>query len=53
MIPLTEKEFVDDPFEMIEVIASLHDWTCERSDREISILANGTTRFGLNLKESY
>ena len=41
MIPLTEKEFVDDPFEMIEVIASLHDWTCERSDREISILANG------------
>ncbi|MEC9414927.1 MAG: YbjN domain-containing protein [Pseudomonadota bacterium] len=41
MIPLTEKEFEDDPLEMIEVIASLQDWTCERSDSEISILANG------------
>ena len=41
MIPLTEKEFEDDPLEMIEVIASLQDWTCERYDSEISILANG------------
>ena len=41
MIPLTKKEFEDDPLEMIEVIASLQDWTCERSDNEVSIIANG------------
>ena len=41
MIPLKETKFIDDPLDTVELIASLQNWTCERSDNEVSIIASG------------
>ena len=38
---LTKQNNYDDPLDSIEMIASLNDWTFERSGKEISIIAKG------------
>ena len=38
---LAKQNNYDDPLDSIEMIASLNDWTFERSGKEISIIAKG------------
>ena len=38
---LAKKDFLDDPLDNVEIAASIHNWTFDRSDNEVSIIANG------------
>ena len=41
MISLAKKDFLDDPLDNVELSASIQNWTYDRSDNEVSIIANG------------
>ena len=41
MIPLIKENFIDDPLENVELAASIQNWTFDRTDNEVSIIANG------------
>ena len=41
MTSLAEKNFLDDPLDNVELAASIQNWTFDRSDNEVSIIANG------------
>ena len=34
-------ELLEDPLDTVEMVASIRDWTYERSDNEVSIIAKG------------
>ena len=38
---LAKKDFLDDPLDNVEIAASIQNWTFDRSDNEVSIIANG------------
>lgn len=41
MSPLIKENFIDDPLENVELAASIQNWTFDRTDNEVSIIANG------------
>ena len=41
MSPLIKENFIDDPLENVESAASIQNWTFDRTDNEVSIIANG------------
>ena len=41
MSPLIKENFIDDPLENVELAASIQNWTFDRTDKEVSIIANG------------
>ena len=41
MTSLAKKDFLDDPLDNVELAASIQNWTFDRSDNEVSIIANG------------
>ena len=41
MSTLIKENFIDDPLENVELAASIQNWTFERTDNEVSIIANG------------
>ena len=41
MTSLAKKDFIDDPLDNVELAASIQNWTFDRSDNEVSIIANG------------
>ena len=41
MSPLIKENFIDDPLENVELAASIQNWTSDRTDNEVSIIANG------------
>ena len=41
MSSLAKKDFLDDPLDNVEIAASIQNWTFDRSDNEVSIIANG------------
>ena len=41
MSPLLKENFIDDPLENVELAASIQNWTFDRTDNEVSIIANG------------
>ena len=41
MTSLAKKDFLDDPLDNVELAASIQNWTYDRSDNEVSIIANG------------
>ena len=41
MSPLIKENFIDDPLDNVELAASIQNWTFDRTDNEVSIIANG------------
>ena len=41
MSPLIKENLIDDPLENVELAASIQNWTFDRTDNEVSIIANG------------
>ena len=41
MTSLAKKDFLDDPLDNVELASSIQNWTYDRSDNEVSIIANG------------
>ena len=41
MSPLIKENFINDPLENVELAASIQNWTFDRTDNEVSIIANG------------
>ena len=41
MTSLVKKDFLDDPLDNVELAASIQNWTYDRSENEVSIIANG------------
>ena len=41
MSPLIKENFIDDPLENVELAASIQNWTFDRTDNEVPIIANG------------
>ena len=41
MTSLAKKDFLDDPLDNVELSASIQNWTYDRSENDVSIIANG------------